>query len=245
MIALCAASAVAVTAGDARAQSSRTLNRLFEEGAAAFQARDYATALARFQQAYALSHRPELLMNVGLTYERLDRPDDAAAMYRQYLAAEPTARNRDDVAARIARIDAEREARRAPVVVSTPAPPVVVAPPPVAPTAPPAASRPVWPWITLSAGAALTVTGALLLALPGDPGDDASIATEQEYLRARDDRGTLQTVGAVVGGVGLATIVVGVVGLVASPSRAPAATAWGVRWRPVARGAVVELGHAF
>jgi len=73
---------------------------LYERGAEAYAAGDYATALDRFNQAYGLSHRPQLLYNVGTTLDRLRRDREALAAFRQFLAEVPEHPRRAEVESR-------------------------------------------------------------------------------------------------------------------------------------------------
>ena len=81
--------AFAVALSQARpafAQPEASAQRVYQQGLAAFEVRDFETALARFQRAYVLTRRAGLLLNVALAFERLNRRDDAIATYRTYLA---------------------------------------------------------------------------------------------------------------------------------------------------------------
>lgn len=201
--------------------------RLYQEGTWAFEVRDFQTALARFQQAYVLTRRPELLVNVGASFQQLGRRDDAIATYRQYLAAMPDPPNRAEIEARIAQLQAT---------------PVAVVPPSTGPVVS-APAAPLWPWVAVGAGAALAVGGAVMLAVPSDPGGDRSIATEGEYNRAVESRTMITTAGGVLVGVGAAVVAVGVVGLVLRPSTAR--TSVRVVGAPLAQGAVFGVSGAF
>lgn len=86
---------------------------LFEDGRHAFETGDFETALARFQQAYDISHRVPLLWNIAATLDRLRRDEEALDMFEQYLAAVPEAANRDEVMGRIRVLREAVEARRA------------------------------------------------------------------------------------------------------------------------------------
>lgn len=230
--------ALALAAPAAAAQSRDDARRVYQQGVAAFDARDFGTALARFQQAYVLSERPELLANVAVTFEQLGRRRDAAETYRRYLTLVPAAPDRAAIEARIARLD--------------PAPPALAAPPgpaaPAASIAPPPTPRapapPVWPWILVGGGAALAVGGVVLLALPGDPGGDRSITSEQAYLDAVARREALTAAGAVTLGVGVAAAVAGVVGL-ALRGRGDARASWTLDGRVVAGGGSLGLTGMF
>lgn len=60
--------------------------RHFASGQAYFDRGEYADASREFQQAYGLSHRPELLFNIYLAEERLGHFRAAAENLEQYLA---------------------------------------------------------------------------------------------------------------------------------------------------------------
>ena len=228
-LAACAALGAVVSATSVAAAQvpGDEVRQLYQEGTRAFEVRDFQTALARFQQAYVLTRRPELLVNVGASFQQLGRRDDAIATYRQYLATMPDPPNRAEIEARIAQLQAMPAA--APVV--TP-PGGVVAP-----------SAPLWPWVALGAGAALAVGGAVMLAVPGDPGADRSIATEGEYNRAVESRTMITTAGGVLVGVGAAVAAVGVVGLLLRPT--PARVGLRVVGAPLAQGALLGVSGAF
>ena len=75
---------------------------LFNTAREAFAAGNYEVALQRFQQAYDLSHRPQLLYNIGTTLDRLRRDRDAVAAFERFLAeSDPTSPNRTEVEARV------------------------------------------------------------------------------------------------------------------------------------------------
>lgn len=102
--------------GDAHAQGdSETLDQAaritFLQGQEAFEAGDYETALAKFQQAYELSQRPMLLFNIGSTLDRLRRDEEALAAFEQYLAEEPEATDRMEIEARVRQLRTNIAAR--------------------------------------------------------------------------------------------------------------------------------------
>src|SRR6185369_18058762 len=63
--------------------------RHFESGAAYLQQSDNENALREFQAAYALSKRPELLLNIATVYERMGKPKEAADSLTRYLEESP------------------------------------------------------------------------------------------------------------------------------------------------------------
>lgn len=226
-------------ASSASAQSRDEAGRRYGQAVAAFEAGDFATALAGFQETYVRSRRPEVLINVAVCYQRLGRRGEALTTYRNYLSLSADSPNRAAIEGTVAQLERELAAER-PVAAVTP----VAPPPPETPVvAPPAA--PLWPWIALGTGVALTVGGALLLALPSDPGSDTSLVDEGAYLAARDQRSTLQITGAAVGLAGLAAVTVGVIAVVTrDPPRANRAGV-NLRVSPLAGGALVGLSGAF
>ncbi|MFO0608611.1 MAG: hypothetical protein U0324_35925 [Polyangiales bacterium] len=229
-------------AAPAAAQPREEARRLYQQGVAAFDARDFATALARFQQAYVQMQRPELLVNVAATFEQLGRPTDALETYRRYLALAPEAPDRPAIEARVARLAATPSAPP-PAPPPPPPPSVVTRPPPSPPPATRAPAPPVWPWVLVGGGAAVAAAGVVLLALPGDPGRDRSIESERAYLDAVARRETFAVAGGVALGVGVAAAAAGVVGLALRPS--PSRTALTLSGAALAGGGAVTVGGTF
>lgn len=62
---------------------------LASRGRAAHDAGDYPTAIAAFIQAYVIAPSPALLFNLAQAYRLQGNCDDAALMYRRYLATSP------------------------------------------------------------------------------------------------------------------------------------------------------------
>lgn len=75
---------------------------LFEAGTTAFDDARYADALEHFRRAYELSRRPGLLYNVGIAADRLRRDADALEAFEAFLAAVPEHPRRRDVEVRVA-----------------------------------------------------------------------------------------------------------------------------------------------
>lgn len=63
---------------------------LAEQGRELHDSGDYAGAAARFQQAYALAPSPGLLFNLAQEYRLSGDCEDAAIMYRRFLATDPS-----------------------------------------------------------------------------------------------------------------------------------------------------------
>jgi hypothetical protein len=79
--------------GPERRKRSRLL---FEEGLKAYRDGDFATALVRFEEAYALEPRTALLYNVAHTHEKLGDTHSACATYLEILdTTQPSDRVRE------------------------------------------------------------------------------------------------------------------------------------------------------
>lgn len=75
------------TSGAVPAKARTLANR----GRAAHDAGDYGTAIEAFTQAYVMAPNPALLFNLAQAYRLEGRCDDAALMYRRFLATNPEA----------------------------------------------------------------------------------------------------------------------------------------------------------
>jgi len=64
---------------------SAAAQRFFDDGVAALQREDYATALVAFERARALEERPVLLFNIAMCRRALLQYPEAIAAFRQYL----------------------------------------------------------------------------------------------------------------------------------------------------------------
>jgi len=81
-----AASAPAAEAGDPVPPRAR---KLAARGRELHDRGDYARAIAAFKEAYVLAPSPGLLFNIAQAYRLQGNCDDAALMYRRYIAAMP------------------------------------------------------------------------------------------------------------------------------------------------------------
>lgn len=113
------------TGGDAEARG------LFMAAQVAFDEGRFESAVQYFLQAFRLSGRPELLYNIGNTYDRLQQPEEALRHFEQYLQQRPGAENERQVEARVRLLRQTLETRQAPSPSeATPAPATVSAPTP-------------------------------------------------------------------------------------------------------------------
>lgn len=77
---------VLLAATPAGADGKQAAREAFQAGVKAFQAGDFKTSLAKFQEADALSHSPAITYNVARTFEKLDSPQEAYEAYEAYVA---------------------------------------------------------------------------------------------------------------------------------------------------------------
>jgi tetratricopeptide repeat protein len=141
---------------------------LADRGRAFHDAGDYTSAIAAFTQAYAMAPRPALLFNLAQAYRLRGNCDDAALMYRRYLATAPDPQGRALAEAHLGAV--ERCGHPvAPRIASAPEPAttsLVIPPAPdaleVTRTAPPRSSA---AKIEKGVGVGLTVAGSVALAV--------------------------------------------------------------------------------
>lgn len=86
----------------------RAARGAFKQGQRAFDAGRFEEALERFEQAYALSARPELLFDVGLAADRLREDARALAAFERYLDEAVDPEHRVQVEQRVAALRAAR-----------------------------------------------------------------------------------------------------------------------------------------
>ncbi|MFW6051439.1 MAG: hypothetical protein ACODAU_09705 [Myxococcota bacterium] len=82
--------------------------RFFEMGVTMFQRKEYEAAMQAFTAAHRFAALPEVLYNMALTSERLERWRDARDYYREYLRVRPRAPDRPHVERRIAELRGKR-----------------------------------------------------------------------------------------------------------------------------------------
>jgi len=68
-------------------QTAREAKQLRDQGAAAVRAHDFPAALDAFERAYALYPTVNLLFNIGVALDGLQRVDDAVAAFEEFLAS--------------------------------------------------------------------------------------------------------------------------------------------------------------
>lgn len=90
----------------------------FRRGTQHYNDAEYESALGAFQEAASLYASPDFQYNIGLCYEKLDKPAEAIRAFEVYLRTKPEATDRANVRDRIARLEQrklelEEEAREA------------------------------------------------------------------------------------------------------------------------------------
>jgi tetratricopeptide (TPR) repeat protein len=78
---------------------------LADRGRAAHDVGDYPAAIAAFTQAYVIAPSPALLFNLAQAYRLQGNCDDAALMYRRYLATNPRPEQRALAEAHLASVE--------------------------------------------------------------------------------------------------------------------------------------------
>jgi tetratricopeptide (TPR) repeat protein len=194
----------------------------FMAGSAYYEQANYGDAVKEFNEAYRLSQRPDLLYNIALAYERLERWDEAVAALERYLALKPDAQDRNLIRTRIENL----QKRRATAQAAPPAP----APPPTAPTPPAPAKKP-------RHVASLTVGGIGVAALIAAVGTGAAALRDKSELDAVcqnglcppakqnqiDEGHRLALSTDILIGIGAAAVLTGVILLVVESRRPPPA----------------------
>ena len=197
-----------VFAQDVAAEDAQ-FNRLTAEASEAYEAGDYKTAVARFEEAYALKSVSNILYNIARIYEDAGDIDQAIAYYDKFVVA-PNVESgaRKDALERLKtlrEVKAMQEAENAPpeVVVEQPQPD----PEPVEPERPKTA-RTVG-WIMLgTGGAALAASGIFGLLAQGEF-DDFETATTVDARRQAASSGKTNSVVAdslLIGGLVTASV---------------------------------------
>jgi tetratricopeptide (TPR) repeat protein len=100
-----ALAAAVLAAAPAFAEVPAQARQLAERGLVLHAAGNYDAAIAAFTEAYALAPSPALLFDLAQSYRLGGRCDDAAVMYRRFLATEPDADARGVAEAQLAALD--------------------------------------------------------------------------------------------------------------------------------------------
>lgn len=187
-----------------------------------YQAARFAEAAAEFQQAYDLSHRPQLFYNVFLAQRDAGHAREAAVALRNYIEAVPTAPEIEILRGRLATLEAqvaEEDARAHTEQEATVTPPPSAPPPePTPPAAQPTGGAGAGPWVVIGVGGAVAVGAIITGALTATTYADLSSSCPDGVCPAgydvdgrRATGSTLALTSDILGGVAAATLVVGIV----------------------------------
>lgn len=159
----------------ALADTDAEARMLYQAGVAAYDAGRYEETYERFKRAYELSDREALLYNIGSAAERARMDEEALDAYERFLEAEPDSRLRVRIEAVIERLRrglAEVEAASTSESLSQKnAPPLDEAAPILTDASltleedAPDTKRGLGPYITIGAGGAVLITGAITLGM--------------------------------------------------------------------------------
>lgn len=177
--------------------------RIYQLGEDAFDNERFAEAAAYFEQALALSGRPELLFNVGASYQRDGNAAEAIRAFEQYLALAPGSEHDDEIEVRLRVLRMSEDSG-------------TETEPPTDERQPSQSSGvPAGPLVLVIAGAGAMVGGAVALFIGGskranvEEPDAGSFWVDVES--DADAARTLGIVGGVALGVGAALAVLGIV----------------------------------
>ena len=84
----------------------------FQRGSENYNQAKYDVALRDFLEAASLYASPDFQYNIGLCYEKLDKPEEAIAAFETYLKTKPDASDRANVEDRVERLRQMAEARK-------------------------------------------------------------------------------------------------------------------------------------
>lgn len=84
----------------------------FQRGSQNYNEAKYQQALRDFLEAASLYASPDFQYNIGLCYEKLDKPEEAIAAFETYLKTKPEAADRANVEDRVERLRAMAEGRK-------------------------------------------------------------------------------------------------------------------------------------
>ncbi len=216
------------------ADESEVAHNAYLLGKRKYDEADYPSALVYFKDAYKIDcTKHELLLILSNTFEREGDKPEAVNALEVYLKRVPNAPDAEVQTKRIANLAAQiSQQPKAGPAAPSPSPPTVVGPP--AERAPQAAhpkpsAHSVVPWLVVGGGGVLLVTGIVVLAVgagkvsevksacPAPPGGDIGVCPansvfNQFSAQEQDKQGkALETVGVIVGGLGVAAIAGGLV----------------------------------
>lgn len=214
-----------------KASDDKRAVELFEESAAAYRAGDFAKAIDRLKQAYALKPAPVLIYNLARVYEGAGQVVDALSAYREYLAKEPNAADRGAIEKRISTLqgqvdERERAKREAEQRAAAGGQPASATPVGDAEQSDKSSGASPIPWVLGGVGVAAAATAGVLLVMSKSRHDDAvKEPVQTTALDLSKSSSTLSTAGTITMVAGGAMVAAGVVWLLATPARKDGAPA--------------------
>ena len=147
-----------------------------ENGFQLYEAKNYGDALTEFEAAYATKAEPRLLLNIGRSLFRLDRPGEALQRYQQFREQSPAldAATQESLARYITEAEAAKAAQEKATADKDAAARAEEIRRRMAPTRPLNIAK----WSLAGAGVLMTIAGAVMLGLDGRPACD--LATGQK-----------------------------------------------------------------
>jgi hypothetical protein len=103
--------APAVAAEPAGDDATARAKEAFTEGQKLYKAGKYADAVARFEAAYAAKPHPSILFNIAKCWEQLDEVAKALRSFKDYLRADPDAKDKQSVVDSIANLERKLRAK--------------------------------------------------------------------------------------------------------------------------------------
>ncbi len=102
-----AAATLTIAFARAIASAEPSAEEIYEEGQAAYDRGDFATAIARWQSSYELSKQPLLVLNVAQAYRLAGDCPRALSTYQQYVTLDPASEQRSLADGFIAELSAQ------------------------------------------------------------------------------------------------------------------------------------------
>jgi tetratricopeptide (TPR) repeat protein len=224
----------------------------YAAGSAYYEQANYADAAKEFNEAYRLSHRPDLLYNVARAHEQLGQLDDAIAALRRYLDEKPDAADRKLIESRIGNLEKRRDEKRAPPAASPPQAspqPAPASPQPATQGPPPRARFPYTVGLAIGAVGVAVLASALGTGLEAHKihGDleahcPGMVCPTQGMVDDANTGKTLAVTSDALLGIGAAALAVGVVLIILESRHPPVAAARaGTTVLPTGSGLVVSF----
>jgi tetratricopeptide (TPR) repeat protein len=168
--------------GQATPEQKKNAKQHYEKGTTHYNLGRFDEAIDEFTKAFELYPEPVFLYNIAQSYRMKENWERARFFYKRYLSLAPDAKNRADVEARIAEMDAElQKAKPGPVTPPVPTGPTNPTPTgPATPTGPTTTPTPTGPTGTPPTGTDTAQTGGPSEPVGGsvEPGMTETVVTQ-------------------------------------------------------------------